>query len=210
MKDKSKELFNHLHRLLSEGGFGAAYQPVLRFLLVLSSESDRGMVLAGAAFIDNALVDLLKSYFTEESNNSQLFSGNGSLATFSSRIEIAYSLGLIDSTIKRDITIVRRIRNEFAHTDQQVCLTDTSTQNRINELTSFCQLRSLIRKFEKKEGDFDFLDELIDPKLSLLFNLGVILIYIADVKDKTTRTPTRIAFLDEMVEMATTEFLNQN
>lgn len=88
----------------------------LNFRLHLDNESDRGCALMAAAFLDELLKDLLKAYLIDDSNSvQQLFSGTGALGTFSSRIELCYLLGLISASTKRDLTIIRKIRNDFAH-----------------------------------------------------------------------------------------------
>ena len=205
MADKL-EILKRLEKSLSEYGLGAAYQPTIKFLLVLATESDRGMVLAGAAYIDNALAQLLQSYFVDEPVVQKLFSGNAPLSTFSSRIEIAFALGLIDSGIQRDINLIRKIRNECAHTDQYIKLTDERIKNRIRELSCFPAFKSLIRKFEKIDGDFEMLDDLDDdPKLTLLFDIGIILVYLSDSEQSATRKSKRQPFLDEWVNLAATE-----
>ena len=47
--------------------------------------------------------------------NKRLFRGYGPLSTFSSRIDIAYALGLISAEIHQELTKIRNIRNLFAH-----------------------------------------------------------------------------------------------
>jgi hypothetical protein len=45
-----------------------------------------------------------------------LFDGaNAPLSTFNARIEMAYRLGVIDATFSRNLHLVRKIRNDFAH-----------------------------------------------------------------------------------------------
>jgi len=47
----------------------------------------------------------------------KLFEGVGPLRTFSAKIDIAYSMGLISAGVRRDLHAMREIRNEFAHSD---------------------------------------------------------------------------------------------
>jgi hypothetical protein len=44
-----------------------------------------------------------------------LFSGYGPLATFAAKGSLCYALGFIDEAVFRDLEIIRRIRNRFAH-----------------------------------------------------------------------------------------------
>ena len=86
------------------------------FRNALSSESDRGCGLFAAAFLDSSLSDLLYvSLVANKKIETDLFEGTAPLATFSSRIKMAYYLGLISEPCRRDLDIIRAIRNDFAH-----------------------------------------------------------------------------------------------
>ncbi len=87
---------------------------------LLSSESDRGVVMIGASFLDEALEVLLRAKFGADKNKvkdvvNPLFGGVGPLTTFSSKIKLSYALDLIDDWVYKDMEIVREIRNTFAH-----------------------------------------------------------------------------------------------
>jgi len=47
--------------------------------------------------------------------SNTMFSGYGPLASFSSKIDMAYSFGLITKSEAEDLHIIRKIRNECAH-----------------------------------------------------------------------------------------------
>lgn len=86
------------------------------FRKALSSESDRGCALFAAAYLDSSLSDLLYvSLVANKKIDTDLFEGTAPLATFSSRIKMAYYLGLISQPCRRDLDIIRAIRNDFAH-----------------------------------------------------------------------------------------------
>jgi len=86
------------------------------FRKALSSESDRGCGLFAAAYLDSSLSDLLYvSLVANKKIDTDLFYGTAPLATFSSRIKMAYYLGLISEPCRRDLDIIRAIRNDFAH-----------------------------------------------------------------------------------------------
>ncbi len=62
----------------------------------LTSESDRGCALFAAAYLDVSLSDLLYVSLVGNKNiEKDLFEGTAPLSTFSSRIKLAYYLGLI-------------------------------------------------------------------------------------------------------------------
>ena len=60
---------------------------------------------------------LLLSRMRKLSNNRErdLFEGFGPLAGFSGKIEIAYALGLLNDKARSDLTIIKQIRDKFAH-----------------------------------------------------------------------------------------------
>ncbi len=87
-----------------------------KFLPELNKESDRGMVLIAASYLDELMLKILKSYFLAGKTSSALVDGfNAPLGTFSSRCTAAYSLGLISKMEFAEADLIRKIRNNFAH-----------------------------------------------------------------------------------------------
>lgn len=107
------------------------------FKTSLIQESDRGSVLMAAAFIEDKLGCLLESYFIEnEKVCKQLLNGNGALATFSSKIDLTFLLGLIPKNIFDDLHILRKIRNDFAHTASKISFKTPSINDRTKALST--------------------------------------------------------------------------
>lgn len=91
----------------------------------LSKESDRGLALMAAAYIDDRLEVLLKAYFVDDKKIiKRMFDFTGSLGNFSSRLDIACSLGLIAKNIYNDCNIIKKIRNDFAHVSKPMTFND--------------------------------------------------------------------------------------
>jgi DNA-binding MltR family transcriptional regulator len=81
-----------------------------------TQKEDRSIVLVGGSFLELVLEHILRAYLPEDDKEvKKLFDYNGALGTFSSKISMAYSLGLIEKIIKDDLHYIRKIRNEFAH-----------------------------------------------------------------------------------------------
>jgi DNA-binding MltR family transcriptional regulator len=79
-------------------------------------ESDRACAVLGAAFLDEHLRALLEAFFVDDPRNlAELFDGSGPLSTFSARVGLAYALGFLAPSERRDLSLIRRIRNDFAH-----------------------------------------------------------------------------------------------
>lgn len=88
----------------------------IAFRKELTKESDRGCALLAAAHLDFMLEQLLrKKLLGNKTHFKTLFGVTGPLGTFSSRIMICYSIGLISADILHDIQIIRKIRNDFGH-----------------------------------------------------------------------------------------------
>jgi len=86
----------------------------------LSRESDRGLILVSASYLDEALERLLRARFSIEHKKSKsmidpLFNTFGPLSTFSAKIKMSYAIDLIEKWVYRDLEILRKLRNEFAH-----------------------------------------------------------------------------------------------
>jgi mannitol operon repressor len=95
------------------------------FLREIQAESDRGAALVGAAIIDERLVETLRAFMvSNKAASSLLDGGNAPLGTFSSRIDAAFALALIDAEEHRECHIIRKIRNEFAHSRHGLSFAD--------------------------------------------------------------------------------------
>lgn len=99
-------------------------------------ESDRAAVILIASMLDEILGTLLKSFFvaTPASEDSLFDNATSPLSTFSSKIDMAYRAGLISSKFSRDLHIVRKIRNSFAHDIYGCSFENGSVKSRIMEL----------------------------------------------------------------------------
>ena len=86
----------------------------------LSKESDRGVVLISASFLEEALEALIRARFSirhtkSKSSINPLFDSFGPLSSFSAKLKICYAMDLIGEWMYRDLEIVRKLRNDFAH-----------------------------------------------------------------------------------------------
>jgi DNA-binding MltR family transcriptional regulator len=105
------------------------------FFTQLERESDRACVILAAANLDDQLYNLIKAKLVPYAGaEDDLLDGDRPLSTFSSRITMAYRLGLIDSAFCRHLNLIRKIRNEYAHSSGTVSLEGGSVASRIHEL----------------------------------------------------------------------------
>jgi hypothetical protein len=89
---------------------------VIDFRRSLSLESDRGCALMSAAFLEIELENELK------------------LGNFSSKISMAFALGLIDRNTLNELDLIRKIRNKFAHEHQSISFDDETLAPLIEKL----------------------------------------------------------------------------
>jgi DNA-binding MltR family transcriptional regulator len=79
--------------------------------------SDRSAAIVGVSYLDELLKEVVLECMVKDTSNvnKQLFSNNGPLSSFSSRIDLSYRFGVISKYEKSQLHILRKIRNIFAH-----------------------------------------------------------------------------------------------
>jgi DNA-binding MltR family transcriptional regulator len=107
-----------------------------RLHLELDTETDRSIAIVAGALIDEALKETLKALFIPALKRDRcvLNGVNSPIGSFSSRIDLCYQLGLISDVMQRDLHIVRKLRNDFAHNPFDLSFESGSVKNRIKEL----------------------------------------------------------------------------
>jgi hypothetical protein len=105
------------------------------FLSEFNQESDRGATLTAAAVLDDRLSEILAAFLADTPSAKELITGfNAPLGTLSSRAAAAHALGLIQDNEFKEITIIRKIRNEFGHSWQGVSLSTGRAADLCNHL----------------------------------------------------------------------------
>ena len=108
---------------------------ILAFRLSLDQETDRGCALMAAAYIDHELMTLLERVFCDDKRiRDELLGPSRPLASFSSRIDLAYALGLLSTQTWRDLHLVREVRNDFGHERGLLRFEDPAIKSRCGEL----------------------------------------------------------------------------
>lgn len=102
----------------------------------LSDESDRGRIIVTASWIDLLIKVKLMNEFSKGNAEARksLFSGTGSFATFSAKVNAAFCAGWIDNDVYHDIQVIKKLRNGFAHNAGKVSLDDEETRKLIESL----------------------------------------------------------------------------
>jgi DNA-binding MltR family transcriptional regulator len=110
-------------------------EDVYEFRSSLDLETDRGCALLAVAYLEEELKVLLKKCLIERPDvDKNIFSYNGPLGTFSSKIEMAFFLGKISGEVKNELHLLRKIRNEFGHSPKPIDFSSQVIKDRCNAL----------------------------------------------------------------------------
>ena len=81
------------------------------------------------------LIELIVAKLVGEKKDlSKLFDFNGPFGTFSACIKVSYSLGLLSNEAKTDLEIIRKVRNDFAHTYELLDFESQEIKSRVLSL----------------------------------------------------------------------------
>ena len=103
----------------------------------IEAQNDRATIIVGVSFVehflDEALVTRLRKLADKE--RETVFSASGIFPTLSRKILGAYALGLIGPKTRRELDLLRSIRNEAAHNVNPVTFDTSQIKSRVKELT---------------------------------------------------------------------------
>ena len=81
-----------------------------------TKESDRAVGVLAPAYLDEVLTRAIRAKLLPTTSTGNLLSSDrGALASFASKIDLAHSLGLIEEVTWKNLHVLRKIRNDFAH-----------------------------------------------------------------------------------------------
>lgn len=96
-----------------------------------TKQGDRGTALIAAAWVDDALDARLRAVFRSDKKVvEEIVGGMGPLSSFGARIKLAYLLDVIERNQRKDLDIIRGIRNDFAHRRGDVRFSTPSVRDR--------------------------------------------------------------------------------
>jgi hypothetical protein len=117
-----------------------APQDMNLILAELAGENDRAAITVGGSLVEHALELVLASRLRQPKNKTEasyLFSDSGILGTFWEKIWAAYFMGLIGPDVRRELDLIRTIKNEVAHNMNPVSFALPEIANRCRELKMF-------------------------------------------------------------------------
>ena len=106
------------------------------FQISLKKESERGSAIVCATLLEESLYRMIKARLTpsSEKKDELLEGAYAPLGTFSAKIDLAYRIGLISLDEKSSFHLIRKIRNEFAHSSEEISFESDIIKDRISEL----------------------------------------------------------------------------
>jgi len=113
----------------------AWYDHYLRLEGVFAFDSGRAVGLLAAALLDKNLSEAIALSLADNKGVlDSLLKESGPLGTFRARIDMAFALGLLPEAMHRELHLVRKIRNEFAHHPDIVDFSAEHIKDRCAEL----------------------------------------------------------------------------
>ena len=95
---------------------GADFFRDRQLLTTLTKGSDRDAAILGGSILEELLNRLLRKKLVQSPIfEDAIENSNGSLSTFSNKIQLSYLMGLISKKMYDNLTVIRKIRNKFAH-----------------------------------------------------------------------------------------------
>jgi hypothetical protein len=94
---------------------------------------DRGAAVVLGSLVERALERLLWNNMRKE-GISELFKYGAPLGDFGSKVQIAYAFKLFGAETRKDLNIIRNLRNQFAHSRMPIAFTTPVVQACCDEL----------------------------------------------------------------------------
>lgn len=109
-------------------------EKLMPYVAELAGQSDRACGIVAAAMLETLLEQILRKHFVP-AKGDDLFVTYGPLSTFSAKVNICAALGLISDSEHRDLHLVRRIRNDFAHDLHKWSFDKDPVRSHVNQLS---------------------------------------------------------------------------
>lgn len=111
------------------------FTEVAKMVVQLESESDRAVALIVSAWLDDILAECIKRGLVDDKKViEEAFQFESALGTFSSRIALGYLIRRMSRAVYDTLTTIRKIRNEFAHSRENLKFTEQSINALCNNL----------------------------------------------------------------------------
>jgi len=125
----------------------------IRFREKYEKADDRSCVILFAAYLDNcATAALLANVKHPAECEKRLLSESAPLGSLSARIDLLRVLGLLDEITYKDLHLIRKVRNKFAHEMKVDAFSDEGIKSWCSEL-QLPRVRSENRVYDSLKND---------------------------------------------------------
>jgi DNA-binding MltR family transcriptional regulator len=103
----------------------------------LDAGHEAPLALMAATILENALENAIATHFAvnrEEAESIFIDQAEGSLSAFSVKIKLAYVLGVIEKKVRKELTLIKTIRNLFVHAPLGVSFSSEGVATYCNHL----------------------------------------------------------------------------
>jgi mannitol operon repressor len=153
----------------------------------INQETDRGAALFSASLLDEALQSILSNFFVDSAASKKLFKYPDSLSTFSARQNLCLALGLISKVEFDECTIIRSIRNKFAH---NAAYSVDFKEKKIASLCDSFRSRESVRKIVGDKSDFN--------RVLFIINVTALLVNWFD-RSEIVKKIRRVELMDDAI-----------
>jgi hypothetical protein len=137
----------------------------------LGTNDDRSEAIVAGACLERVLERAVKQKLVRNDVLfSSFFKGDGPLATFSAKIDMAVLLGILNDQQARVLHTIRKIRNDFAHSTRPLHFD-------VQHISALC--RNLTRVSDCQRGATAFSLGSIRPDTARAHYLGAVMLYVA-------------------------------
>jgi DNA-binding MltR family transcriptional regulator len=149
------------------------------FAKEFETESDRAAAILAGAYLDARLSETLQEFLVDDPETLQLLSENGPLGTFGARSHLAFSLGFLRLSSRKDLKLIGRIRNRFAHEEGNLTFSSSPIREWCHDLN--------VVKFVREEAGPDH-PLLRDPPLQFLASVHFAMVHLRTAVREPRRT----------------------
>lgn len=116
------------------------------------SETDRAAAVLAGSFVECFLAKYMRSAMVPEAKD-ELFGNNGPFATYSQRVQAAHAFGMISTSAKRDLELIGKIRNHFAHHPLNAAFNEAPVVDWCNSLSTVAVFSNTEIEQDKRLGN---------------------------------------------------------
>lgn len=112
-----------------------SFKEFVSFRHELTHETDRGCALLATSYLEVLAEKVFRKVLVGNKKHlSQMLTFNGPLGSFSSKISMLFSLGMVSFNDYKDLQLIRKIRNNFGHSPLIINFDSEEVKQRCDQL----------------------------------------------------------------------------